>query len=51
MLLHQNKLPEGLSNNHEFVEVHLSNGKTVVAVGTTQVIYEKIQASKKLLLG
>ena len=51
MLLHQNKLPDGLSNNHEFVEISLSNGRTVIAVGSPQVIYEKIQASKKLLLG
>ena len=51
MLLHQNKLPEGLDQHHEFVEISLLNGKTIIAVGTPQIINEKINAAKKLLLG
>ncbi len=51
MLLHQNKLPEGLSKEHQFVEISLSHGGSVIAVGTPQMINEKIQFAKKLLLG
>lgn len=51
MLLHQNKLPEGLRPDHQFVEISLSHGGTLVAVGTIQLINEKIQFAKKLLLG
>ena len=51
MLLHQNKLPEGLDNNHEFVEINFSNGRTIIAVGTPLLIGEKITIAKKLLLG
>lgn len=51
MLLHQSKLPEGLDNNHEFVEISFSNGKTIIAVGTPQLISERITDARKLLLG
>ena len=51
MLLHQNKLPEGLRQDHHFVEISLSHGGTLIAVGTPQLIEEKIQFAKKLLLG
>ena len=51
MLLHQNNLPRGLNKEHSFVEIYLSNGSRVIAVGTTQIINEKINISKKLLLG
>lgn len=51
MLLHQNKLPEGLNKQHNFVEIYLSNGASVVAVGTPHIINEKIKFAKKLLLG
>lgn len=51
MLLHQNKLPEGLSKEHHFVEISLSHGGTLIAVGTPEIINEKIKFSKKLLLG
>ena len=51
VLLHQNKLPEGLDNNHEFIEISFSNGKTIIAVGTPRLISEKITIAKKLLLG
>ena len=51
VLLHQNKLPEGLNSQHEFVEISFSNGKTIIAVGSANQITEKIEAAKKLLLG
>tara|TARA_R100001082_G_C4301342_1_gene132567 strand:+ start:204 stop:359 length:156 start_codon:yes stop_codon:yes gene_type:complete len=51
MLLHQKQLPEGLDANHEFVEISLSNGKTIVAIGNPTTINEKVMASKKLLFG
>jgi len=51
MLLHQNKLPEGLDQSHEFVEVSLLNGKTIIAVGSPHIINEKIKTAKRLLLG
>jgi len=51
ILLHQNKLPEGLDQNHEFIEISLLNGKTIITVGTPQIINEKINTAKKLLLG
>ena len=51
MLLHQNQLPEGLDQHHEFVEISLSPGRTIIAVGNPKVINEKIEAAKKLLLG
>ncbi len=51
MLLHQNKLPEGLDQGHEFVEISLLNGKTIVAVGSPRILNEKIKTAKKLLLG
>tara|TARA_R110000824_G_scaffold157717_1_gene331211 strand:+ start:75 stop:344 length:270 start_codon:yes stop_codon:yes gene_type:complete len=51
MLLHQNKLPEGLNPDHQFVEISLSHGGSLIAVGTPQIINEKIKFAKKLLLG
>ena len=51
MLLHQNKLPEGLDENHEFVEISLLHGGTIIAIGTPQLINEKIKTARKLLLG
>jgi len=51
MLLHQDKLPDGLDQSHEFVEISLLNGKTIIAVGSSQIINEKIKTAKKLLLG
>ena len=51
VLLHQDKLPKGLDNNHEFVEINFSNGKTIIAVGTPQLISERISDARKLLLG
>ena len=51
MLLHQNKLPKGLDHNHEFVEISLSHGGTMVVLGSTHLINEKIKSAKKLLLG
>jgi len=51
VLLHQDKLPEGLDNNHEFIEINFSNGKTIIAVGTVKLINERISDARKLLLG
>jgi len=51
MLLHQDKLPEGLNKEHQFVEISLSHGATLIAVGTPHFINEKIKFAKKLLLG
>ena len=52
ILLHtQNKLPKGLHEAQEFVKISFSNGKTLVAVGSSQIINEKIRIAKKLLLG
>ena len=51
MLLHQDKLPEGLSKQHQFVEISLSHGGSLIAVGTPHAINEKIKFAKKLLLG
>lgn len=51
MLLHQDKLPEGLDKQHHFVEISLSHGGNLIAVGTPHVINEKIKFAKKLLLG
>ncbi len=51
VLLHQNKLPEGLNTDHQFVEIFLSHGGSLIAVGTPQIINEKIKFAKKLLLG
>ena len=50
-LLHQNKLPEGLDPTHEFVEISLSHGGTLIALGSPQIINEKIKFAKKLLFG
>jgi len=52
MLLHtQGKLPTGLHDAQEFVKISFSNGKTIVAIGSSQIINEKIRTSKKLLFG
>jgi len=51
ILLHQNKLPEGLNQSHDFVEISLSNNQTLIVVGTPHIIEEKIKSAKKLLLG
>jgi len=51
ILLAQNQLPKGLNNNHQFIEVSLSSGNSIIAVGTPQIINEKIKSAKKLLLG
>ena len=51
MLLHQDKLPEGLDPTHHFVEIALSHVGVLIAVGTPEIINEKIKFAKKLLLG
>ena len=52
ILLHtQNKLPTGLNDAQEFVKISFSNGKNLVAIGSPQIINEKINTAKKLLLG
>jgi hypothetical protein len=52
ILLHtQNKLPTGLHDAQEFVKISFSNGKSIVAIGSAQIINEKIRTAKKLLLG
>ena len=52
ILLHtQNKLPTGLHDAQEFVKISFSNGKSIVAIGSPQIINEKIKTAKKLLLG
>jgi len=50
MLLHQNKLPDGLDEAYEFVEISLLNGKTIIAVGSSQIINEKNKNRQKIAL-
>ena len=51
VLLHQGMLPDGLDNAHEFADVSLSNGKTMVVVGSPKSISEKMRTSKNILHG